>query len=67
MGKRSIVRKAEGSFYRYFLRTSKWGQPLGDTSDSKGFGTDFVYKHDRTCQDGNDPRNRFTSTFDIYF
>lgn len=57
MGKRSIVRKAEDSSFRYFLRTSPMGDPLGDTSKSKGFGTDFVYKHDRTCEDGYDPRN----------
>ena len=57
MGKRSIVRKAEDSSFRYFLRTSKKGDPMGDTSNYKGYDTDFVYQHDRTCEDGNDPRN----------
>ena len=57
MGKRSIVRKAEDSSFRYFVRTSILGNPLGDTSNLKGYGTDFVYKHDRTCEDGYDPRN----------
>ena len=57
MGKRSIVRKAEDSSFRYFVRTSENGKPLGDTSNLKGYGTDFVYKHDRTCEDGYDPRN----------
>ena len=66
MGKRSIVRKAEDSSFRYFVRTSILGNPLGDTSNLKGYGTDFVYKHDRTCEDGNDPRNIYFNLWQLF-
>ena len=66
MGKRSIVRKAEDSSFRYFVRTSILGNPLGDTSNLKGYGTDFVYKHDKTCENGYDPRNIYFNPWYLF-
>ena len=57
-GEEINCQKSEGLFLSIFFENLKMGTTtLGDTSDSKGFGTDFVYTHDRTCEDGNDPRN----------
>ena len=50
MGEKAIKAKAKETSYRYFLRTSKKGGSLGDTSQSKGDSNDFVYEHDKTCE-----------------
>ena len=42
--------------YQYFLRTDRDGVPLGDTSNSKGFDTDFIYNFDETCDNNSVPR-----------
>ena len=51
IGEKAIKSKAKDSSYWYFLRTSKKGGSLGDTSTSKGDGNDFVYEHDKTCEE----------------
>ena len=49
--------KAADTSFRYFLRTSTDGGPLGDTSNYQGYKTDFVYHHDHTCSnDNSNPR-----------
>lgn len=42
--------------YRYFVRTSKTGDPIGDTSNLKGHPDDFSYAFDETCKGGDNPR-----------
>ena len=63
MGEKAIKAKAKDSSYRYFLRTSKKGESLGDTSQSKGdIGdiNDFVYEHDKTCEENSDKIRKYS-------
>ena len=48
--------KARNTSFRYFLRTSMEGEPIGDTSESTGYPTDFIYKYDYTCKEHSNPR-----------
>ena len=59
MGEKAIKAKAKETSYRYFLRTSKKGESLGDTSQSKGDSNDFVYEHDKTCEENSDKIRKY--------
>ena len=60
MGEKAIKAKAKDTSYRYFLRTSKKGGSLGDTSQSKGDSNDFVYEHDKTCEENSDKIRKYS-------
>ena len=56
IGEKVETYKARNTSFRYFLRTSMEGEPIGDTSESTGYPTDFIYKYDYTCKEHSNPR-----------
>ena len=46
MGDTNKIRKDS---YRYYVRTGKDGEYIGDTSNYHGSPDDFVYTKDNTC------------------
>ena len=65
IGEKAIKSKAKDSSYLYFLRTSKGGGSIGDTSNSKGDGNDFVYEHDKTCEENAGKIRKYSITIII--
>ena len=53
MGEHVDVKKAKESYLRYYLRTSKSGGDIGDTSNLPHYKTDFIYDRDQTCAKEN--------------
>ena len=49
MGEHVNVSKAKRDSFRYYLRTSKSGGDIGDTSNLSHYNTDFIYDFDKTC------------------
>ena len=47
------ISKAKRSSFRYFMRTTKNGSNMGDTSNFDHYYTDFTYDHDMTCDMDN--------------
>ena len=63
IGEKVVTAKAKDSSYRYYMRTSRNGEPLRDTSRAKGYDGDFVYDFDKTCDEGGNPRRYFAVWF----
>ena len=49
IGEHVNISKAKRNSFRYFLRTTKNGSDMGDTSSYANRRSDFVYNYDNTC------------------